>query len=87
MDIGDDVPPKPPERLEIEDEDDKHERIRLILEYLNSSSVTTSSRRDPGFPRFEFGGRKKYEVPPPSELLSRAKASLPQIADSNNAIS
>ena len=28
MDIGDDVPPKPRERLEIEGENDKQERIR-----------------------------------------------------------
>ncbi|KIJ94530.1 hypothetical protein K443DRAFT_35520, partial [Laccaria amethystina LaAM-08-1] len=87
MDIGNDVPPKPRERLEIEDEDDKHERIRQILENLNSSSATTSSARDPDFPRFDFGDRKTYEVPPPSELLSRVQAFLPQIADSNNALS
>ena len=49
MDIGDDVPPKPRERLEIEDEDENQERIR---EFRDSSSmkrrVTSNLRPNPG---------------------------------------
>ncbi|KAJ3479107.1 hypothetical protein NLI96_g9297 [Meripilus lineatus] len=68
------------ERLEIEDEDSRHFRFRNIFSQLDQSSQI----QHPSLTKFEFGDRNTYSVDPPSELLSRVKAFLPEISSSND---
>jgi len=74
------------ERLEVEDEDARVTRLQSIFEKLNS---TTSSSGFVGNAlgmsnvQFDFGERKTWAVEPPSELISRVQAFLPQMEASN----
>lgn len=75
------------EILEMEDDDARVRRFQSIFEKLNSGSTPSSvpSRNGLGMPnfQFEFGERKTWAVEPPSELLSRVQAFLPQMEASN----
>ncbi|KAJ3799441.1 hypothetical protein GGU11DRAFT_777074 [Lentinula aff. detonsa] len=73
------------EVLEVEDEDARAIRLQSIFEKLNSgpsSSLETTGSGMP-YPPFNFEERKTWAVDPPSELLSRVQAFLPQIEASN----
>lgn len=75
------------EILEVEDEYARVRRFQSIFEKLNSSSPSSHvpTRHGPGMPsfQFDFGERKTWAVEPPSELLSRVQAFLPQMEVSN----
>jgi len=74
------------EILEVEDEDARLKRFQSVFEKLNSSSPSHEhTRRGLGMPNFQFdlGERKTWAVEPPSELLSRVQAFLPQMEASN----
>ncbi|KAF9037720.1 hypothetical protein BJ165DRAFT_571316 [Panaeolus papilionaceus] len=78
---------KPVEKLEIEDEESRQARIQSFLEKLNTPSSSHSnplSSTSP--PQFDFGNRMTYPVEPPTNLLSRIQAFLPQMEASNNAL-
>ncbi|KAI0655026.1 hypothetical protein C8Q70DRAFT_924703 [Cubamyces menziesii] len=70
------------EVLEVEDEDQRQERMRDLLAKLNSSSNASSAAIPPSRP-FDFGDRSIHPVAPPMELLSRVQAFLPELAASN----
>ncbi|PFH45779.1 hypothetical protein AMATHDRAFT_71096 [Amanita thiersii Skay4041] len=79
--------------LDVEDEDQRHQRIRSFLEKLNaqpsSSSAngrTSTHNASSGPLKFDFGDRTTYPVSPPTELLSRVQNFLPQIAASNTSL-
>ncbi|KAK0501715.1 hypothetical protein EDD18DRAFT_1034473, partial [Armillaria luteobubalina] len=69
------------EKLEVEEEDARIKRIEAVMHKLN----TTSGLRPPSTTAkpFDFGERRTFAVDPPSELLSRVQAFLPQIEASN----
>ncbi|KAJ3983152.1 hypothetical protein F5890DRAFT_1475593 [Lentinula detonsa] len=73
------------EVLEVEDEDARAIRLQSIFEKLNSGSSSSSETTGSGmpYPSFNFEERKTWAVDPPSELLSRVQAFLPQIEASN----
>ncbi|PPQ78594.1 hypothetical protein CVT24_002740 [Panaeolus cyanescens] len=75
---------KPVERLEIEDEEARQARIQSFLEKLNASSSHTNPLSSSSPPQFDFGNRMTYPVEPPTDLLSRVQAFLPQLEASNN---
>jgi hypothetical protein len=79
MDEGD---RKVVEKLDVEDEDSRRCRIQSYLEKLNSSSHTVSASQ-PVLQKFDFGDRSTFTVKPPTELLSRVQAFLPQLEASN----
>ncbi|KAI0764687.1 hypothetical protein C8Q74DRAFT_1283401 [Fomes fomentarius] len=64
--------------LEVEDEEERQERIHELFTKLNSSSMATPDPR-----AFDFGDRSTFAVEPPLELLSRIQAFLPELAASN----
>ncbi|KAF8624631.1 hypothetical protein AX15_005785 [Amanita polypyramis BW_CC] len=68
------------EQLDVEDEEQRQRRILKHLEKLNASS----SAKIPSPPlKFDFGNRTTCLVAPPTELLARVQAFLPQIEASN----
>ncbi|KAJ4474888.1 hypothetical protein J3R30DRAFT_3337225 [Lentinula aciculospora] len=67
------------EVLEVEDEDTRIKRLHSMFKRINSGS---SSSPGPSL-QFNFGEYKTWAVEPPSELLSRIQAFLPQIEASN----
>ncbi|KAI6024453.1 hypothetical protein EDC04DRAFT_3066703, partial [Pisolithus marmoratus] len=78
---------KPNTVLEVEDEEQRQDRIRTLLERLNETSranASTATIPDPIIPR--ISDRKTYKIEPPSELLSRVQAFLPAIHASNEAL-
>ncbi|KAF5351335.1 hypothetical protein D9758_007973 [Tetrapyrgos nigripes] len=70
------------EMLEVEDQDQRAKRFQFMFERMNASS--TASRTPTNVPefKFDFGERKTFAVPP-SQLLSRVQAFLPQMEASN----
>ncbi|TFK70577.1 hypothetical protein BDN72DRAFT_734183, partial [Pluteus cervinus] len=77
------VPPPPStsgNTLEIEDDDERQRRLQSLLEKLNTGSSSSTSS---GPAKYDFGDRTTHPVDPPSELLSRVQAFLPQIEASN----
>ncbi|KAJ3808378.1 hypothetical protein F5876DRAFT_46130 [Lentinula aff. lateritia] len=77
------------EILEIEDEDARANRLESIFKRLNSGSPSflgPAESRQPNL-QFDFGERKTWTVEPPSELLSRVQAFLPQMEASNTILS
>ncbi|KAF8639357.1 hypothetical protein AX17_001546 [Amanita inopinata Kibby_2008] len=68
------------ERLEVEDDGQRQKRIQLQLERLNALS---SSKSHTSSQKFDFGDRTTYPIAPPTELLARIQAFLPQIEASN----
>jgi hypothetical protein len=72
-------------KLEIEDEENRQQRISNLLEQLNSSSPSrNTSNATP--PTFDFGERKTYAVDPPSELLARIQDFLPRLKEENESL-
>ncbi|KII92996.1 hypothetical protein PLICRDRAFT_35161 [Plicaturopsis crispa FD-325 SS-3] len=69
--------------LEVENEQDRQKRIQSALEKMNAGP---SGRTPPHPMKFDFGDRKTHAVDPPSELLSRVQAFLPQLEASNAAL-
>ncbi|KZT06662.1 uncharacterized protein LAESUDRAFT_653184 [Laetiporus sulphureus 93-53] len=68
--------------LEIEDEEKRQDRMHELLMRLNSSSGARSTfASDLRLPR--LGEDTPFEMPPPSDLLSRVQSFLPQLAASN----
>ncbi|THU88753.1 hypothetical protein K435DRAFT_781923 [Dendrothele bispora CBS 962.96] len=74
--------PRNVEMLEVEDDEQRAKRFQSVFERLNANSSTPSA--PVGMPefRFDFGERRTFAVPP-SELLSRVQAFLPQMEASN----
>ncbi|KAL6302890.1 hypothetical protein BKA93DRAFT_790254 [Sparassis latifolia] len=68
------------EILEVEDEEDRQARMYDIFQRLDTSS---GPRPAESFTKFDFGDRRTFPMGPPSELLSRVQAFLPEIAASN----
>lgn len=72
-------------KLEVEDEENRQQRIGNLLEQLNSSSPSrNTSNAAP--PTFDFGERKTYAVDPPSELLARIHDFLPRLKEENDSL-
>ncbi|KAL1939238.1 hypothetical protein VTO73DRAFT_10041 [Trametes versicolor] len=70
------------EVLEIEDEEQRQERMHGLLARLNASSP--ESNGSTSMPRpFDLGDRSTHPAGPPLELLSRIQAFLPELAASN----
>ncbi|RDB20626.1 hypothetical protein Hypma_012253 [Hypsizygus marmoreus] len=69
------------EKLEIEDDAARLNRIQSTLEKLNASSTSVTTP-----PRFDFTAQRStpHFIPPPSELLSRVQAFLPTLEASNS---
>ncbi|KAF9458690.1 hypothetical protein BDZ94DRAFT_1270012 [Collybia nuda] len=81
--------PSPPlrtaEKLDVEGEEERRVRIQSTLEKLNMTSTSTNKTATfPTLPSFDFGKRPMHEIQPPSELLSRVQAFLPELEASNN---
>ncbi|KAF9552298.1 hypothetical protein CPC08DRAFT_647094 [Agrocybe pediades] len=75
---------KPPVRLDVEDEDARQARLQSFFEKLNSSSDTRFLDRTAEMnPQFPLGERRTFPIEPPTELLSRVQAFLPQLEASN----
>lgn len=72
-------------KLEVEDEENRQQRIGNLLEQLNSSSPPRSTF-NAAPPTFEFGERKTYAVDPPSELLARIRDFLPRLKEENESL-
>ncbi|KAG5642179.1 hypothetical protein DXG03_003442 [Asterophora parasitica] len=72
------------ERLEVEDDEARLQRLQSTLEKLNTSSGTTAPAAPPSF-GLHSEGTKPHFIPP-SDLLSRVQAFLPQIEASNAAL-
>ncbi|KAF8808670.1 hypothetical protein BYT27DRAFT_7137134 [Phlegmacium glaucopus] len=83
MDEGGNSTRKVVEKLDVEDEETRQTRIQSYLEKLNSSSHTTNLASQPAFQTFDFGDRTTFDVKPPTDLLSRVQAFLPQLEASN----
>jgi len=66
--------------LEVEDDEDRQNRLQSILETLNSKG---SSKSDIPIGAFDFADKKPHHIEPPKELLSRLQAFLPQMEASN----
>ncbi|KAF5352606.1 hypothetical protein D9756_006315 [Leucocoprinus leucothites] len=70
--------------LDVEDDDKRQNRIQNLLEKLNSDS---KPQTQPGVQKFDFGSRSTFPIHPPSDLLARVQAFLPQIQASNETLS
>ncbi|KAF8181265.1 hypothetical protein BJ912DRAFT_979897 [Pholiota molesta] len=75
------------ERLDVEDEEHRQARIQAYLEKLNLSSHSRDFTGQAGVPKFDFGDRRTFPIEPPTELLSRVQAFLPQLEASNALLS
>ncbi|KAL9716752.1 hypothetical protein Ac2012v2_001204 [Leucoagaricus gongylophorus] len=69
--------------LDVEDDDQRQNRIQNLLKNLNSDS---KPQAPPNLPRFDFGSKSMLPVHSHSELLSRVQAFLPQIQSSNEVL-
>ncbi|KIP04324.1 hypothetical protein PHLGIDRAFT_31403 [Phlebiopsis gigantea 11061_1 CR5-6] len=67
------------ERLDVEDDEHRHERMHDLLMQLDSKTAAAPQH---GPRTFDFGERKTFMAEPPSALLSRVEAFLPQFAAS-----
>ncbi|TCD64060.1 hypothetical protein EIP91_004568 [Steccherinum ochraceum] len=71
-----------PQRLDIEDDDDRLTRMHNVFMQLDSKA--TSQGLHPLQPRsFDLGDRSTFAFEPSTDLLSRVQAFLPEIAASN----
>ncbi|KAI0789381.1 hypothetical protein C8Q75DRAFT_765382 [Abortiporus biennis] len=68
------------ERLEVEDDEERQQRLHNVFMQLDKSKNTQT---DQVTKSFDFGDRTPFPVAPPSELLSRVQAFLPELAASN----
>ncbi|KAG2155121.1 uncharacterized protein EDB93DRAFT_136765 [Suillus bovinus] len=74
-------------KLEVEDEENRQQRIGTLLEQLNSSSSSPSrNTSNAAPPTFDFGERKTYAVDAPSELLARIQDFLPRLKEENDSL-
>ncbi|KAL4250262.1 hypothetical protein ABKN59_003104 [Abortiporus biennis] len=71
------------ERLEVEDDEGRQQRLHNVFMQLDKSKNTQT---DQVTKSFDFGDRTPFPVAPPSELLSRVQAFLPELAASNVAL-
>ncbi|KAI0699780.1 hypothetical protein C8T65DRAFT_659104 [Cerioporus squamosus] len=71
------------EVLDIEDEEQRHERIHGLFTRLNASAPPPSDAGIQAARPFDFGDRSTFAVQPPLQLLSRVQAFLPELAASN----
>jgi len=71
------------EKLEIETEEERQQRIQSVLEKLNENSKVTPTSSCPDFHLNRTGPLPIY---PPSDLLARVQAFLPQIEAANAAL-
>ncbi|KAJ3574447.1 hypothetical protein NP233_g1763 [Leucocoprinus birnbaumii] len=69
--------------LDVEDDDQRQNRIQTLLEELNKDS---KPQTQPSLQKFDFGTKPTFPVGPSSDLLSRVQAFLPQIQASNDAL-
>ncbi|KAK7686524.1 hypothetical protein QCA50_010123 [Cerrena zonata] len=72
------------ERLEVEDDDRRQARMHSVFVQLDSK---VSHQGQSTSNSFDFGDRTTFAVDPPSELLSRVQAFLPELAASNAELS
>ncbi|KAI6152304.1 hypothetical protein BKA82DRAFT_4109699 [Pisolithus tinctorius] len=78
---------KPSTVLEVEDEEQRQDRIRTLLERLNETSKANAARDVASGPRIPgILDCKAYPIEPPTELLSRVQAFLPALRESNEAL-
>ncbi|KAH8099869.1 hypothetical protein BXZ70DRAFT_941598 [Cristinia sonorae] len=70
------------QRLEIEDADDRLNRLQSVLMQLDSKQPAQGPLQQ-GPRSFDFGDRSTFAIEPPSALLSRVQAFLPELAASN----
>ncbi|KAI0777410.1 hypothetical protein BD413DRAFT_178208 [Trametes elegans] len=73
-------PGRAAEVLEVEDEEQRQERMHSLLARLNANATPGTSAP---LPPFDFGDRTTLPPGPPLELLSRVQAFLPELAASN----
>ncbi|KAI0354059.1 hypothetical protein OH77DRAFT_1426470 [Trametes cingulata] len=69
--------------LEIEDEEQRQERMHSLLARLNAQSTSPHAGASAPQRPFELGDRSTLPAGPPLELLSRVQAFLPELAASN----
>ncbi|KAI0299967.1 hypothetical protein BC826DRAFT_1102599 [Russula brevipes] len=69
-----------PQMLDVEDEEQRQQRLQHILERLNGESA--SAGESPNL-SFDFGMRRTNSMEPPTELLARVQQFLPEIERSN----
>ncbi|KZV61191.1 hypothetical protein PENSPDRAFT_693638 [Peniophora sp. CONT] len=72
------------ELLEVEDEEARRDRLQSILESVDARG--SQSMPPPPVPPFPFGQQPTSPLPPPTDLLNRVQAFLPQFAASNAAL-
>ncbi|KAI0814748.1 hypothetical protein BC629DRAFT_1466891 [Irpex lacteus] len=71
------------ERLDVEDEESRQQRLHEVLMHLDK----TATHQQQDLPRsFDFGDRKTFKIEPPTDLLSRVQAFLPEFAASTDEI-
>ncbi|EMD32447.1 hypothetical protein CERSUDRAFT_126841 [Gelatoporia subvermispora B] len=70
--------------LDVEDEEERHARMQELFKKLGTSGSPRQGLEGP--PKFDFGDRTTFPAPP-SELLERVQAFLPQLAASNAELS
>jgi len=75
------------QRLEIESEDERERRIGTLLERTNNGGRNHPNLLPVSPMAVDRGGPDPHAIPPPSELLDRVRSFLPQLADSNAALS
>ncbi|GJE89552.1 hypothetical protein PsYK624_056550 [Phanerochaete sordida] len=73
------------ETLDVEGEAEREQRMRDIFQQLDSKAGA-KSQPGPRSLQLDFGDRSTFMVEPPSELLSRVQAFLPQFAASTDEI-
>ncbi|KAI0367267.1 hypothetical protein BV20DRAFT_970665 [Pilatotrama ljubarskyi] len=80
---SDEVPRHKTEVLEIEDEEQRQERMHSLLSRLNAQKANSRSGVSAAQQRPDIGDRTTLPAGPPLELLSRVQAFLPELAASN----
>ncbi|CDO76405.1 hypothetical protein BN946_scf184937.g19 [Trametes cinnabarina] len=74
---------RPAEVLEVEDEEQRQERMHSLLSKLNTRSNPGLSAPNGLQTLFDTGDKDIFPTGPPSDLLKRAQAFLPELAASN----
>ncbi|KAH9855487.1 hypothetical protein C2E23DRAFT_866640 [Lenzites betulinus] len=69
--------------LDIEDEEDRQERMQSLFARLNASPSGPNAGTSAATRPLDFAGRSALPTGTPSELLSRVQAFLPELAASN----
>ncbi|KAL4076254.1 hypothetical protein V8B97DRAFT_40395 [Scleroderma yunnanense] len=79
------MPTAKPTVLEVEDEEQRQDRLRSLLERVDNSSSGTNVSNNP-LNMLNISKHKTHPVEPPTELLARVQAFLPAIHASNEAL-